>query len=81
MLEYRRGMIAPSTTSPLWTSPSIAKTITSNAFFGGGAVSLTGQVKVWLGSFIAKPVKVWLGSWVTKPVKYWNGTSWIETDY
>lgn len=44
-------------------------------------LSVTGQIKVWLGSWVAKPAKVWLGSWVAKPVKHWNGTSWMETSY
>lgn len=46
------------------------------------APSITGQIKVWLSAWVAKPVKWWNGTgWVTKPIKYWNGTSWIETGY
>lgn len=48
---------------------------------GGGAGS-TGQVKVWLASWMAKPIKVWNGSaWVVKPLKRWNGSSWVITPY
>lgn len=52
-------------------------------YLGGGAPSLTGQIKVYLaGVFTTKPVKVWDGaSWVVKPLKFWNGTSWVTTPY
>lgn len=48
---------------------------------GGGGGGSTGQIKVWLGSWIAKPIKVWTGGgWVVKPVKYYNG-AWVITPY
>lgn len=41
-----------------------------------------GNIKVYSGSFVAKPIKVWNGSaWATKPLKVWNGTAWVETSY
>lgn len=42
---------------------------------------LTGQIKIWDGSWTPKPVKVWDGSWSTMPVKTWNGSSWVITPY
>jgi len=46
---------------------------------GGGS---TGQIKVWSGSWLAKPLKVWNGSsWVVKPLKRWDGSSWVVTPY
>jgi hypothetical protein len=45
-------------------------------------VSASGQIKVWLGAWTAKPVKVWTGAaWVTKPVKRWTGAAWVATGY
>jgi len=42
----------------------------------------TGEIKVWLGSWIAKPIKVWTGGgWVVKPLKRWNGSTWNPTPY
>ncbi len=62
----------------IWDNQLSGEILTSEFF---GSASITGQIKVWLGAWIAKPVKVWMGSWVTKPVKRWNGTNWIETPY
>ena len=51
-------------------------------YFDSAPPSATGQIKVWLGSWVAKPLKWWNGtSWVAKPVKYDNGTSWVTTGY
>jgi len=54
--------------------------VLSNDIFQPPA-SVLGQIKVWLGAWVAKPVKVWMGAWVQKPVRIWNGTSWVETTY
>lgn len=41
-----------------------------------------GQIKVDLGSYVAKPVKVWNGvAWVEKPLKRWTGALWQATSY
>jgi len=64
--------------SDTWDDQLSGEIITTDFF---GVSSVTGQIKVWLGAWVAKPVKVWMGSWVTKPLKLWNGTSWIETGY
>lgn len=59
----------------------LPKTIIEDVYFTQN-INITGQIKVWLGSVIAKPIKFWNGiTWMTKPIKHWNGTTWIETDY
>ena len=70
--------IWPRGGSDTWDNQLAGEIVTTDFF---GSTSITGQIKVWLGSWIAKPVKVWLGSWVNKPVKRWNGTNWIENNY
>ena len=58
------------------------KTMFTEYFFDAAPSGSTGQIKVYNGSWVAKPVKVWTGSaWVTKPVKRWNGSSWVLTNY
>lgn len=64
--------------SDTWDNQLAGEIVTTDFF---GATSITGQIKVWLGAWVAKPVKVWMGAWVTKPLKVWNGTSWVETGY
>lgn len=55
--------------------------VPASAQLQGAAVS-TGQIKVWDGSWVAKPIKVWNGSsWEIKPLKFWNGASWELTGY
>lgn len=48
----------------------------------GAPPSTTGQIKVYSGTWVAKPIKWYNGStWVIKPLKRWNGTSWVITPY
>lgn len=65
--------------SDLWDTIQAGVLLTDDYF---ESPSVTGRIKVWLGSWLAKPVKWWNGaSWVTKPVKRWNGSSWVTTSY
>jgi len=49
---------------------------------GSALPSITGQIKAWISSFVAKPVKAWNGSaFVTKPLKRWSGSAWVTTPY
>jgi hypothetical protein len=48
----------------------------------GASTSVTGQIKAWISSFVAKPVKAWNGSaFVVKPLKRWSGSAWVTTPY
>lgn len=62
---------------------SVVKAVWTDWFFEAAAPpGTTGQVKVWLGSWVAKPIKVWLGgSWQLKPLKRWSGSAWVTTPY
>lgn len=40
-----------------------------------------GILKRWTGSAWVKALlKVYLGSWLAKPLKRWNGTQWVLVD-
>ena len=50
--------------------------------FALDSAAASGQIKVWLGSWVAKPIKVWTGAaWITKPLKKWTGAVWVATPY
>lgn len=59
--------------------------LTSSGWFDNGfseSESTVGQIKVYTGTWEAKPVKWFNGSeWVTKPLKCWDGASWVVTPY
>lgn len=68
--------------SDTWDNGLAGEIITADYFDAAPPPSGSGNIKVWLGSWLAKPVKVWNGSsWVVKPVKFWNGSSWVTTGY
>jgi len=70
-----RGWFDSNLTPSGWFDRDLSET-------SGAPPSVTGQIKVYDGSFVAKPVKVWTGvSWETKPVKYYNGSTWMTTNY
>jgi len=51
----------------------------ANTFFE--APSLFGILKRWTGSAWVKALlKVYLGTWLAKPLKRWTGTEWVAVD-
>lgn len=58
------------------------KTVMENWFFDQAQGGTSGQIKVFSGSWVAKPIKVWTGSqWTVKPLKRWSGSQWVVTPY
>jgi hypothetical protein len=71
-----------SGSNPAWYKEQSGTLLRDLYFDTATPPSATGQIKVWLTAWTAKPLKWWNGtSWVAKPVKYNNGTSWVTTGY